>query len=334
MGVTQVLVWFSVLCAVAAVLAGLCAPKAWVWDWADAVYYPIAIVGVVLLFVSTERSRSVDALRREVEQAKRNITAHENTKPEFNAHNFQPVFLETSYGLLMSEVGLGDACAKVLLETSIRCITARDHARIVHKLFDGFSIPKAPAEDTRTAESIREFCERGYRLIDALQADVLIGNFVYAALKASFAELARRNLSPMDLGATDQAQQVFDAAEAKEAESILGVASGDSRKELTDYYENERKFATNVFWSFSMCLRIPGADTQNLDRFQRWATEGDRAAADLHTIQGNLEKLQNSPAQLSNAEKLIKFILDNLWPFILILALSLKFARGIANLRK
>ena len=159
---------------------GAGAPRAWVWNWADAVYYPIAIVGVVLLFISNERSRSLDALQRDVGDAERRIADQEKTKPEFNAHNFQPVFLDSSYGLLKSEIDLGDACARIP-DVTIKCITAKKRAEIAHCVFDGFKIPKTLAEDTSTAETIKDFCDRGYKYIDALQTNVPIDNSVYGA---------------------------------------------------------------------------------------------------------------------------------------------------------
>lgn len=333
MNVTAILIGFGVICAAAAIVAGLAAPRAWVWNWADAVYYPIAITGVVFLYISNERSGSLDALRGDVAHAEQNITLHENAKPEFNARNFQPVFLESSYGLLKSEVDLGDACAKIP-DISIRCITAKNHAKIAQSQFGGFSMPASPAEDTKTAEAIKDFCDRGYKFIDALQANVQIDNEVYGALKVSFAALAKRNLSPKDVGTTEDARKAFDAAQTREAESVLRFVTGDNAGEVKEYYERERNFATNLFYSLSMCLRIPQTDAQNLNRFEQWASEGVKAKADLNTLNAKMESLKNSPPELSTWEKMVKFTLDNLWSFILVAALSLKFARGISQLRR
>jgi hypothetical protein len=331
MDVTVALVVFSAVCAAAAVLAGLAAPRAWVWNWADAVYYPIAIVGVVFLFISNERNRSLDALQRNVGEAERRIVDQEKAKPEFNARNFQPVFLDSSYHLLMSEAELGDACAKVP-GLNIKCVTAQKHAEIIHGVFGRFNIPGTLDESTSTAEIIKDYCDRGYKLIDALQENVLIGNSVYGALKISFAEVAKRNLSPTDWDATKQAGQDFTAAQAKEDEMVFKLAKVDGQ--LTEYYEAERNFASELYMSLSMCLRIPGTDRQNLERFEQWASEGNKAKADLNTLKANIETMKNSPPELSASQKVIKFILDNLWSFILAGALSLKFARGIAQLRR
>jgi hypothetical protein len=60
-----------------------------------------------------------------------------------------------------------------------------------------------------------------------------------------------------------------------------------------------------------MCLRIPGADRQNLERFEQWVSEGTKAKADLNTLKANIETLKNSPPE-SASQKFIKFILDNL----------------------
>jgi hypothetical protein len=333
MDATAALILFSAICAAVAIIAGLAVPRAWVWNWADAVYYPIAIVGVVFLFISNERSRSLDALQRDVGEAERRVIDQEKAKPEFNARNFQPVFLDSSYGLLKSEIDLGDACARIP-DVTIKCITAKRHAEIAHSVFDGFNIPKTLAEDTSTAETIKDFCDRGYRFIDALQTNVPIDNSVYGALKASFADLAKRNLTPADVGTTEEARDAFDAAQSREAETVLRLVTGESAKLIREYYENERQYATNLFSSLSMCLRIPGADRQNLGRFEQWASEGAKAKGDLNTLTANIKALKDSPPELSTWEKSIKFILNNLWSFILVAALSLKFARGLSQLRR
>ena len=83
-----------------------------------------------------------------------------------------------------------------------------------------------------------------------------------------------------------------------------------------------------------MCLRIPGADRQNLGRFEQWASEGAKAKGDLNTLTANIKALKDSPPELSTWERSIKFILNNLWSFILVAALSLKFARGLSQLRR
>ena len=171
-------------------------------------------------------------------------------------------------------------------------------------------------------------------MIDALQSAPLVGNFVYASLKTAFADLAKKNLSPMDWDGTEQARKAFDAAEDKEARYLLNVSPGNKEIDLQEWYDNERKFASNVFSSLSMCVRIPGADRDNLVRFQQWSTEEAKAKEGLRTLQTNLETFQKSPPELSTSAKAIRFILDNIWSFILVTALSLKFARGIAGLRK
>jgi hypothetical protein len=115
----------------------------------------------------------------------------------------QPVFLDSSHQLLMSEENLGDACARAA-DVSIKCVTAAKHAEIIHSLFDGFSVPGTLTENTGTAEIIKDYCDRGYKLIDALQENVLIGNSVYGALKTSFAEVVKRNFWPTDWDATSR----------------------------------------------------------------------------------------------------------------------------------
>ena len=52
------------------------------------------------------------------------------------------------------------------------------------------------------------------------------------------------------------------------------------------------------------------------------------------TLTANMKALKDSPPELSPWEKSVKFILNNLWSFILVAALSLKFARGLSQLRR
>jgi hypothetical protein len=112
----------------------------------------------------------------------------------------------------------------------------------------------------------------------------------------------------------------------------LKCASAEDRKAVEEYYEREREYARTVFWSLALCLRIPDVDRRNMDSFHRWETNRDAMQTNINTIRASIENLQRNPAAPLDTQ-LIEFALQNFWPFVLVLALSFKFAKGVAGLR-
>jgi hypothetical protein len=63
-----------------------------------------------------------------------------------------------------------------------------------------------------------------------------------------------------------------------------------------------------------------------------WAAQQTQLDASRRATEGRIASMQQKTASDAVFEVIVAFVLSHLWPFVLILALSLKFAKGIAHL--
>jgi hypothetical protein len=68
------LIAFAVVSFGLALAAGLAFPRSRIWDWSDPVYYVVGVIGVILLFLSNERTRVLTDLRTELSAAQQQLT--------------------------------------------------------------------------------------------------------------------------------------------------------------------------------------------------------------------------------------------------------------------
>jgi hypothetical protein len=63
-----------------------------------------------------------------------------------------------------------------------------------------------------------------------------------------------------------------------------------------------------------------------------WAAEQARLDASRRATEAKIASMQQTAVTHTVFQIIVSFVLSHLWPFVLVLALSLKFAKGIANL--
>jgi hypothetical protein len=80
-----VLLLWAVACVVVAYLAGRRWKAAKHWNWVDPIYYPLAILGIVLLFFSNDSARVLADLRYELADTEQQIADLRVAQPPSNA---------------------------------------------------------------------------------------------------------------------------------------------------------------------------------------------------------------------------------------------------------
>jgi hypothetical protein len=80
-----VLLLWAVACVVVAYLAGRRWKAAKHWNWVDPIYYPLAILGIVLLFFSNDSARVLADLRYELADTEQQIADLRAAPPSPNA---------------------------------------------------------------------------------------------------------------------------------------------------------------------------------------------------------------------------------------------------------
>jgi len=70
-------------------------------------------------------------------------------------------------------------------------------------------------------------------------------------------------------------------------------------------------------------------DVQSLARYSIWSEGKEKARLNLDTLRADAARLQNDPAAATGIQLTIGFIIGSLWPFVVVLALAFKFAKGV-----
>jgi hypothetical protein len=63
-----------------------------------------------------------------------------------------------------------------------------------------------------------------------------------------------------------------------------------------------------------------------------WAAEQARLDASRRAAEGKIASMQQTAVTHTVFQIIVSFVLSHLWPFVLVLALALKFAKGVAHL--
>jgi len=189
-----------------------------------------------------------------------------------------------------------------------------------------------PANDVATAARVQDYCRRGYALFDNLEG---AGGYTAAAasrLKESFAALSRRRLGPLDFGVTDRAKKDIESQLASDWTKYLNLVPHNQRPQMQEMWEASSAFASVLFEAFALCVRIPQSVVQQLATIQRWTDEKAKRENEKSEVEARIQETQFARTQ-SFLQEVVSFVLANLWPFVLVAALSLKFAKGMVSLK-
>jgi hypothetical protein len=114
--------------------------------------------------------------------------------------------------------------------------------------------------------------------------------------------------------------------------AILGIAllffSNDSTRILADL----RYELIEIDQQIADLRAAPPPSTAAEAAKASWTAEQAQLDASRRTTEGRIASMQQKTASDAVFEVIVAFVLSHLWPFVLILALSLKFAKGVAQL--
>ena len=158
-------IW-AVACLAVAGYAGYQRPKSGFWKWADPIYYPLAILGVALLFISSDNTRRLAELRGKMAAVDSDIVQLGPAPPN-HINDTGADSISHSYRLLRARMDKSAACRDALY-VDVKCIYEEQHAKLLNEVYKDFQEPTTPKPDVTTAKQVQDFCNRGNALIDRL----------------------------------------------------------------------------------------------------------------------------------------------------------------------
>ena len=298
-------------------LVGWLLPQFWIWRWADVIYYPLAAIGIVLLFFTNDVNRSV--LRIEAKQvlAEQAWREHPNPRPDVVFDTRSADLLEARYGWLDVTRRLGEACTMSAIEG---CGAYRGHAEALRETFGDFSIPPN-GDAVAIARAEEAFCKAGFAYIDQLAENSILALGAYDRLKVALRQLSKGR---------DEAQlNVWLDQKMTEEQRLFATHVKVNEREIAaPYIRAEAEHSLALFGNLNWCATRDNRTSHNLKVLDAWHVEEvsrtqarARYARELESARKN--KPRTPMQQASSA------VHQQWWPYILILALSLKFGKAM-----
>lgn len=292
------------------------------WNWVDIVYYPLAAIGVALLFLSGATQRSLLQVEERIEQNSNAMKLLQANRP--SVQGIPPKELvDTSFGLVAGIVELADVCAKVPRMDPTCSVAEKMRSAAAE-----FSKVAASAYDTQELR-LATACAAGDTLVAKLRTAESMSSLVGDELAAQIAEARSRDRYYLDYSATARDAESF---ERRARERVAAVRSmiADKSEAMTYVFsvnEAEIKAASTVIHALYPCVVVPRAKIEPLANWtvQRQSQETERA---------RLEELKRQVQSTPAMSRSLQWMQLNLWPFVLVAGLALKFAKGVATVRK
>lgn len=312
---------FFVFVFAASYLLGWFFNNARIWGFVDIIYYPLAAIGVSLLFVSNSSHRDLveadDFLKRE----KESLNYVQNNRPEVSVNNFPSLF-ESRVSGIENILKWEKTCSSSYVAMDPYCLALED----LPEATEGF-LDIVDREYSTFEEKLLAVCDAGDEYLKTLResSDFPIAN----RLSKAFKDAKNSDFHYLEFDSIDAYIDQFghDATEYAKEINDLAFEEKTDRTELLlkiDYAEIE--YAKSIFRGLSDCLTAPTAQLEALSSWKHAA----------QSKRDDIERLENKKKDLKQRIILgsdILWMQLYLWPYVLVLALGLKFAKGVSSLK-
>jgi hypothetical protein len=318
--VDDVFIFLIIALSVAAGVAWIW-PSAWFLKHVDLAYYPLAAVGAALLYISTETQRERVGAAEEAAVARTQLERVRTEAPKISEIRTS-ADLEKGLEGLRSIVGRADGCKNAIMK-DFRC----DVAIALAPIFKAHLVADSRSQNESTEVRYAQWCLESVQLLDQVGLAKDLPHQLQDGLRVYFDEGLKRGFKPSDQQGIETfvSGYVIDAMDR--LEPILGGASNNipGIVLLRGNYMAQIEAHQAALRSVSSCLWTPLDQLRQIlswDKHRLAAEQKATAAAErLKEIQG-----RDTDSSLSG------FIRLSIWPFVLIVALALKFAKAAGGL--
>jgi hypothetical protein len=293
------------------------------WNFVDVVYYPLAATGVALLFASNSTQRQLFELGQLADRHKAELQVIVSAKPEVRIMTSSEL-VDASFRLIATISELGAVCSKIPT-VDPKCIIAKK-LEISVQAFLKVTQAEYASPEIRLAAA----CSAAERLLDDIRTKEEISSLIGDELIQQYKIAVSRNYHPLDYESVDKEAQAFEQRALGRVAWLRNAVQNDdseSMRLVLDMRRSEVDFGKVIFQGLYPCIIAPKKD---LDLLAKWTTSRQSKEEEINRIERDRDRVKGSSA----VDPLLLWINLNLWPFVLIAALCLKFAKATATLRK
>ena len=304
-------------------LAGWQWPRLQVWSWIDAIYYPLAIVGVLLFFFEGVDRRKVSKLEEYKVSLEAEFATLEANRPISDMALAHPNSVRHGSRWLGHIIDLNRSCETNALVMS-ECIVVDYLAPIVataQKVLATYSGP----------EDLFGVCTAANNLFNQMSSDsVGLSSFITRPLSEHYFEGLKRGFGEYEFESVnayiDEIKPDLDRR-TEEIIELIPLNENDQRI-MRPIYMTEIDYGILIMKTFEVCMRAPKSIREG--QYAEWNLRRSEKLNEVEALDKELRQQRLVASEL-NAVGKFRF---TFWPFFLIAALALKFGKGVAHLRK
>jgi len=292
------------------------------WSVVDVFYEPLVVIGLTLLFLSNTNQRKLLQLTSSADKLTSELTAINAKRPQVSSLPYDGL-VEASFSGLEAIAGLGQACSR-LSSAKPDCSGPRGVEAHIREFLD---VVRAESGSPKE-EGLLVICSAGAKLLNDIRAKRALSNIVADDLADEYRALVGQGYGALEYDAVSTEVDAFRARTVAKTEHLRLAFddNSDLTRSVFDTYKADAKLAGSILLGLYPCIVAPTKDLSALDK---WKTYQKDKSSQLDQV-----RLERAKAKESSPDPVVAYIQLNLWPFILVVASSLKFGKGLANYRK
>ena len=316
----MVLAGMAILSFLLAGILGWVFQGAKIWGFVDLVYYPLGCVGVVLFFFLAASEREEILLLESLAETEAEIQSAQGPLSETRTSR---QILRSTRGHLHTVREMSEVYR--LYPTGPEKFAP---AAAVDPYLKSFLIETEKIVLDDSLSSLSTQSETAQNFLRQIYDEGTLSKTIASELVAHYGDGLKLGWNDMvsDLDAANAHVLKFDERVAIEVKAMQADWTFEEKEGIIPLLESEKETAELLLQGLSPYLCIPSSDR---DAFLKWQSELDSAQESKEKLQERVLNGQVSPQGNSHLKKTELLI----WPYVLIFALSLKFAKGVAGLK-
>jgi hypothetical protein len=298
--------------------------RSFFWNCVDVLYYPLAAIGVALLFLSNDVQRELFDVTQRVEQQSTLLGEFRTKKPEIKVLNVENLLTSNIEHLALISKWV-EICKTAPSSAIAKCLAVKDIGPPVEAF-----LKVARGNFSSYEDRLLITCTAGDKLLEDIRASQAISSLVMDKLLTQYEKAESLSLSPLDYETINTLVNGFREQAKSYAEEIHRMAfkpDDENAQLLLDIRNAEIDYGEMIFRGLSQCLSAPKPE---LELLKKWKIAASTQEQEVAYLESQRQQLRKSTTTHSTS----LWLQLNLWPLVLLAALSLKFAKGSATLRK
>lgn len=299
-------------------------PSSYRWVYIDPFYYPIAAFGVVLLFLlNTGQRRQLELIQNQnrTQTARDTLTTK---KPSVNV-SLNSQLLDSASSIISSQQQLAD--------TFLSYATFTPSCEVAKKLSPAYSrfLRARSVAAVDDVERVSAYCTAGDTMLKEITSEDEMSSLVSSELMSQYRRMLEKQYSAYDIEAIKTEANNFRGrtlAKVAALEPYLAMEENQDNVKFA-FQENREEIdaGASIILALGPCVSAPHKE---LNAFLDWSAATVRANEQVQQIKDAAKAVKDEDSRFSWP----RWFNLTLWPYLLILASSLKFSKAIAQVRK